>query len=380
MRGMSGYYTKKNGSEPSKAGLYGGLLALFTLVLWLGSSLLGAGAPPPAPADSGSERTREQIGILFARLERLERSQGQLIPAAPATAPAAPPGVEPRRVDELESRVGDLERRLDAVLVELEADREAAAEARAKARASAAASVAAPAAARRAPVAAPPTRTAAKAPAPARPRSARGRRVATRTPARPAPRKPAPAPPPEVGPDPTGEGEPPEGQALARSWMDSPEGTRATVLPPARSPTDGLGRTVASLPGDELAGAVATGLPDLLRNLLENGIPADSPTSEGATALHLAARMGLVEQARLLLARGADPNRPDAEGRTPLRLAIDAGYLEVVRLLLDAGATPLSKDHKGDSALRRARLHRDPRIRDLVLARVDPGIVPESYW
>lgn len=61
----------------------------------------------------------------------------------------------------------------------------------------------------------------------------------------------------------------------------------------------------------------------------------NSPASNGATALYLAARNGQVETVRALIERGADTACQTKDGWTPLNAASNQGHLEVVKLLLE---------------------------------------------
>lgn len=70
--------------------------------------------------------------------------------------------------------------------------------------------------------------------------------------------------------------------------------------------------------------------------LLENSASVARRDSNGATALHHAARPWWRENAALaarLLAAGADPRAKDADGRTPVNLAAAAGYSATASLL-----------------------------------------------
>lgn len=64
-----------------------------------------------------------------------------------------------------------------------------------------------------------------------------------------------------------------------------------------------------------LHGAGADGRLDLLRTLLDAGVPVDARTTAGTTSLMHAAGAGKVEAVRLLLARDADRDAHDADGR-----------------------------------------------------------------
>lgn len=92
----------------------------------------------------------------------------------------------------------------------------------------------------------------------------------------------------------------------------------------------------------EVTGWIHTALngsADELKKLLDGGMNPNAKTTEGTTALMLAARD--LEKVRLLIARGADVNAQAASGITPLMVASrHRGNAEVVRLLLEKGARP----------------------------------------
>ncbi|CAN0205402.1 unnamed protein product, partial [Laminaria digitata] len=76
---------------------------------------------------------------------------------------------------------------------------------------------------------------------------------------------------------------------------------------------------------------------DLVDLLLSAGADIDARTTEGSTALHMAAdRSG--DTAAVLLQRGAARDALDPEGRSPLHLAAQCGNLAATRALLAAGA------------------------------------------
>jgi len=106
--------------------------------------------------------------------------------------------------------------------------------------------------------------------------------------------------------------------------------------------------------------AVAAGLVDVTRILLESGAPATARLGEGgATPLHVAAAKGRVRCAELLLrCRGVSVNAPQSPslagrgaGWTPLHVAAAAGDAKMVRLLLREGGDVLCQDAEGATAL-----------------------------
>jgi ankyrin repeat protein len=98
-----------------------------------------------------------------------------------------------------------------------------------------------------------------------------------------------------------------------------------------------------------LTGAVNCDDADAAAALLSQGIEANS--SEGASALSLAAGRGRVEVMKVLLDYGADPNARGVEGDTPLICAATSGEPEAVRMLLEAGADVNAENMHGHTAL-----------------------------
>jgi len=92
---------------------------------------------------------------------------------------------------------------------------------------------------------------------------------------------------------------------------------------------------------DEDAIAFAQGIFELARNggtnmlrpLLEAGVPADIRTSDGDSLLMLAAGNGHADTVQLLLEKGANPELQDADGNTALSLARAMGAQDVIKHL-----------------------------------------------
>ncbi len=93
-------------------------------------------------------------------------------------------------------------------------------------------------------------------------------------------------------------------------------------------------------------------------------------SSDGWTALHLAAFFGRLDAMRMLLERGAVPHArsTNAMGNTPLH-AVLAGPsgMEGVRLLVNAGADVNARQHGGYTALQSAAQHGALDVIDLLL-------------
>lgn len=103
--------------------------------------------------------------------------------------------------------------------------------------------------------------------------------------------------------------------------------------------------------------------------LIDRGISPNVATANGMTPLHVAAKQNAIEAARVLLQRGADADAAanarkwDSEdeqgGDRPLHLAVKNNHIEMARLLLDAGASVSARDSRYDTALHLAAWNAD---------------------
>lgn len=90
--------------------------------------------------------------------------------------------------------------------------------------------------------------------------------------------------------------------------------------------------------GAALHEAATKGNVAVVRDLLDAGVPVDSPSEYGATALSFACDKGHAEVVKLLLERGANPNVKDTFYESdPMTWAAYNGHTEVVKLLIGAG-------------------------------------------
>jgi N-acyl-D-amino-acid deacylase len=128
-------------------------------------------------------------------------------------------------------------------------------------------------------------------------------------------------------------------------------------------PTDAGGRRM-------LAVTASLNNIDAARQLIDKGLPADSPATDGASPLLIAAASGYTTLMKVLLAVGADPNRQDEHGDTPLMAAVRVGSLDAAQLLFGAHADPNQRDRRGRTALHWAA--RSGRA-DIVRALIDAG-------
>lgn len=107
-----------------------------------------------------------------------------------------------------------------------------------------------------------------------------------------------------------------------------------------------------------------------VRLLLDHGADVNAATTQGRTALMIAAACdGCSEIVKLLLAKGADPKVKDTGGVTSLMLAADSGDRESFRLLLKAGAEVDAADSGGLTALHHAVFNCDLEMTKTLLAK-----------
>tara|TARA_R110001606_G_scaffold399268_1_gene583205 strand:+ start:101308 stop:102159 length:852 start_codon:yes stop_codon:yes gene_type:complete len=78
---------------------------------------------------------------------------------------------------------------------------------------------------------------------------------------------------------------------------------------------------------------------DVVRYLVEWGVPVDHPDSDGCTALHYLAQDGLVEDVRYLVEQGAAVNNTCRGKETPLKWAHYGKNQPVIDYLLSVGGT-----------------------------------------
>jgi ankyrin repeat protein len=80
-------------------------------------------------------------------------------------------------------------------------------------------------------------------------------------------------------------------------------------------------------------------------------VDAASATTEGQTALHIAALHGVTDVAKMLIEEGVNPSPWNKRQHTPLHFACQYNHPEVVELLLAAHADMDAADHGGNSPL-----------------------------
>jgi ankyrin repeat protein len=103
--------------------------------------------------------------------------------------------------------------------------------------------------------------------------------------------------------------------------------------------------------GQALAAAAMEGKVEQLKELLAQGVDANSRNPAGRSALHLAAFNGNEMTVLTLLSAGADVNLVDGKGGTALMDAAAFGHLDVVEVLIQAGVDVNVKDKAGNTAM-----------------------------
>lgn len=107
-------------------------------------------------------------------------------------------------------------------------------------------------------------------------------------------------------------------------------------------------------PTEDFLSAAASGDVKKIIAMLEGGKSIMTADSEGATAMHFAARNGQMEAVQLLLKEGGEINATDSDGKTPLYWAVNDGAADTVRNLLNLGADIESKTAMGWTPLHAA--------------------------
>jgi ankyrin repeat protein len=160
------------------------------------------------------------------------------------------------------------------------------------------------------------------------------------------------------------------------------DGMSALLHARYRSDRAVLDALLAADPDMDVFDAAALGHIDRLQGRLdEDPGRVGALSSDGFSALHLAAFFGKAEAARRLLDAGASPH---LRGRNelanqPLHAAAAGRHIEVCRLLLAAGADVTATQHAGVTPLHAAAQHGDDEMVELFLsAGADPAARDEG--
>jgi uncharacterized protein len=155
------------------------------------------------------------------------------------------------------------------------------------------------------------------------------------------------------------------------------QGLSAVTQAAYRGRTDVLDVLLAAGPELDVFEAATVGRTERVRELVEQEPAVASRfSSDGFTALHLAAFFGHEEIVRLLLEAGADPH---AVARNPMRVqplhsAAAARQLAIAKLLIEAGADVNEAQEGGFTPLHAAAQNGDVDLARLLL---DSGADPE---
>jgi len=108
--------------------------------------------------------------------------------------------------------------------------------------------------------------------------------------------------------------------------------------------------------------AARQGDTEMLRPMLEAGMPVELKDGKGNTLLMLAAYHGNAETVELLLVHRADPDARSDRDQTPLAGVAFKGHLNIARLLLAAGADPLADQGGGKTPVMFAAMFGHPEM------------------
>ncbi|MCW1921974.1 ankyrin repeat domain-containing protein [Luteolibacter arcticus] len=108
--------------------------------------------------------------------------------------------------------------------------------------------------------------------------------------------------------------------------------------------------------------AARQGDAEMLRPMLEAGMPVELKDGKGNTLLMLAAYHGNAGTVALLLEKGAEPDVRNDRDQTPLAGVAFKGHLDVARVLLKAGADPLADQGGGKTPVMFAAMFGHPEM------------------
>lgn len=133
-----------------------------------------------------------------------------------------------------------------------------------------------------------------------------------------------------------------------------------------------------------LIDAARSGLFDIVREKITNGLEDINEKVAGNTALHFAAFYNHLTIVRLLIDSGAEIDVQNDAGATPLMWSVERGYTLVVKTLLKAGCNLDLLDFAGTSTLHKAVLYGNleiirelsQRTKDFNPKTTDEGLTP----
>jgi len=134
----------------------------------------------------------------------------------------------------------------------------------------------------------------------------------------------------------------------------------------------GVASSLAAAGDLRLVNAAKHGQIEVVRALVKQKVPVNTPQPDGTTALHWAAERNDADMVALLLASGADANAANTFGVTPLSLACTNGNATMVNVLVRSGANPNTALPTGETPLMTAaRAGRVDAVNALVEAHAD---------
>lgn len=157
---------------------------------------------------------------------------------------------------------------------------------------------------------------------------------------------------------------------LYRAAHTKQASTVRLLLKRGADPTRRTGDNMTPLHGIGMSGD-GSGYLEVVKMLVEAGVPADLEGALGRTPLFDACYAGNEDVVAYLLNQGADPNHQDNHDFSPLMMASLRGEVGCARLLLDVGADPTIKDGNGRTALTIAKEQGNQDIIDLLQSLVD---------
>jgi ankyrin repeat protein/L-ascorbate metabolism protein UlaG (beta-lactamase superfamily) len=127
--------------------------------------------------------------------------------------------------------------------------------------------------------------------------------------------------------------------------------------------------------------AAVNGHTEVVRVLLDSGVPTWIGDNEESSALDVASVGGHVDVVELLIERGANVKRHDLNGMTALHFAAYNGQVDVARILLDHGADPTYQTRSGSTPLHGAAYDGSIPVIELLLDRgADPSIRNDALY
>ena len=104
-----------------------------------------------------------------------------------------------------------------------------------------------------------------------------------------------------------------------------------------------------------LYAASETGEAEVVKSLLEKGVPVNSRAVNGSSALHVSSQNGHIEVTKLLLLKGAQVDILDNDQWSPLMIACKSGQAAIAQVLLENEADAFLRNNKGQTALEIAK-------------------------